>query len=101
MSMTIDEDKIRTETQRDAYERIVMKKPRPPGSSEFLSAEEKKAYYQLWEDIRNIPGCAKLMANTKEIPTHEPLQVILQFLILKRMDAILERLEEGPGASHE
>lgn len=93
----IDEDKIRTEEQKDAYDRIVMKKPRPPGSSEILSAEEKAAYYQLWDEIRAVPGCAKLLANHKEIPTHEPLQVILQFLILKRMDAILERLEAGPG----
>ncbi len=94
MSMTIDEDKIRTEDQRRAYEKIVLKKPAsPPCSSEILSAEEKASYYQLWGEIRQLPGFAKLMSDHHHIPFQE-LEVLLLYMILKR-------LETGPGASHE
>ena len=92
----MDEDKIRTEEQKDAYARIVLKKPRPPGSSEIRSAEEKAAYYQLWDEIRAVPGCAKLFANHAEIP-HRALQSQLLFHNYKLLKAILERLEAGPG----
>ena len=90
----IDEDKIRTEDQRRAYEKIVLKKPAsPPCSSEILSAEEKASYYQLWGEIRQLPGFAKLMSDHHHIPFQE-LEVLLLYMILKR-------LETGPGASHE
>ena len=92
----IDADKIRTEEQKDAYDRIVLKKPRPPGSSEILSAEEKQAYYQLWAEIREVPGCAKLFAHHAEIP-HQSLQSQLLFHNYKLLKAILERLEAGSG----
>lgn len=88
----IDEDSIRSEDQRRAYDKIVLKKPAsPPGSSELLTADEKATYYQIWGEIRQLPGFAKLMANHHHIPFQE-LEVLLLYMILKR-------LETGPGVS--
>lgn len=97
MGMTIDEDQIRTEEQRRAYEKIV-KKNRDPDPPELLTAADKAAYPALMAEMRDtVPGMRKLLANYAVTP-HIEVQTLLAYHNYKLLKAILERLEAGPGS---
>ena len=96
----IDEDKIRTEDQRRAYDKIVLKKTTAP-EQPLLTPEEKAEYPAVMAEMRNtVPGMKKLLANHSVFP-HLEVQTLLSYHQYKTLKAILERLEAGPGASHE
>ena len=99
MSMTIDEDHIRSEDQRRAYENIVLKKRKDPEPPELLTAADKAAYPALMAEMRDtVPGMRKLLANYAVVP-HVEVQTLLAYHQYKFLKAILERLEAGPGVS--
>ncbi len=96
MSM-IDADKIRTEDQRRAYDKIVLKKTTAP-EQPLLTPEDKAEYPAVMAEMRNtVPGMKKLLANHSVFP-HLEVQTLLSYHQYKTLKAILARLE---GDRHE
>lgn len=98
MGMTIDEDQIRTEEQRRAYEKIV-KKNRDPDPPELLTAADKAAYPALMAEMRDtVPGMRKLLANYAVTP-HIEVQTLLAYHNYKLLREIRDALVTKTGAS--